>query len=182
MHKTFFKKTVLVALVVALGVASLPLITVAASGEYDPPLPQGELSSERLEKIWAFQQRHYERLGRHFDRADALVEKIQRLIDRAEENGKDVTALQAALDAFEEALKEAHPIYESAKGIINAHQGFDENGKVTDPEKARETVEEMRAKFKEINEAMNGTGRALFEALKTFREANPPPPKQTPTP
>jgi len=103
------------------------------------------------------------------------------LIERAKENGKDVSAVQAALDAFEAALKDAQPIYESASDIVNPHQGFDSAGKVTDPEDAQETVKAMREKFREIKDAMNGTGRALHEALKSFREANPRP-RETDTP
>ena len=103
------------------------------------------------------------------------------MIDRAKENGKDVSALQAALDAFESAIKEAHPIYEGGKGIINSHQGFDANGKVTDAEKAKETVQAMHDKLQEVKAAMNGTGKALREATRDFRQANPRPAKtQTP--
>ncbi len=97
------------------------------------------------------------------------------MIDRARQDGKDVSAVQAALDAFEEALKDAHPVYESGKGIVNSHQGFDENGKVTDAEKAKETVQAMGEKLREIKDAMAGTGRALREAIRDFREANPRP-------
>ena len=165
-----FKKTVLLALIAALGVASLPFGSVSAAG-------QGQISNERLEKAWARQLRIYALMGR----TDNFVEKAQQLIERAAENGKDVSALQAALDAFEDALKGAHPVYESAKGIVNSHQGFDDNGKVTDAEKAKETVRSMGEKLKEIKDAMDGTGKALREALKAFREANPPP-ERTPTP
>jgi hypothetical protein len=123
--------------------------------------PQRTVSNERLERIWARQLRLYERIGNGFDRSDAFVERVQELIDNAGANGKDVSAVQAALDAFEEALKDAIPVYESAKGIVNSHQGFDENGKVTDPEMAQETVKAMGEKLKEIKDAMDGTGRAL---------------------
>ncbi|GAB4457606.1 MAG: hypothetical protein Kow0070_09970 [Anaerolineales bacterium] len=178
--KNLFKKTVLFALIAALAAASLPLAGVLAAGEDDPLPPQGEVSNERLERIWARQLRLYQRLGNGFDRADDFIERVQSLIDKASANGKDVSAVQAALDAFEEALKNAHPLYESARGIVNSHQGFDENGKVTDPEKAKETVRAMGDKLKEIKAAMNGTGKALHEAIKAFREANPRP-KETPT-
>jgi hypothetical protein len=170
--KMLFKKTILFALVMVLGVAAMPFVSVSAAGEYDPtPPPQGQISNERLKRVWARQLRVYERMGR----ADEFVERVQRLIDRAKENGKDVSAVQAALDAFETALKDVHPIYESIKGIVNSHQGFDNNGKVTDPEKAKETVKAMHEKLKEMREAMNGTGKALHEAIKAFREANPRP-------
>jgi hypothetical protein len=102
------------------------------------------------------------------------------LIDRAKANGKDVSAVQSALNAFEAALKTAQPIYESTKGIVNSHQGFDDSGKVIDPAKAQETVLAMRGKFQEIRTALNGTGRALRDAIRAFRAANPRP-QPTPT-
>ena len=179
--KNSFKKTMLLALVAALAVASLPFVGVSAAGADDPTPPQGPVTHEKLEQVWARQQQAYEKLGKGFDRADEFTANAQQLIDRAKANGKDVTALQAALDAFEGAVKAAHPIYEGGKGIINSHQGFDANGKVTDAEKAKETVKSMGEKLKEIKAAMNGTGKALREAIKAFREANPRPTK-TPTP
>ena len=178
--KNIFKKTLLIALVAALAMASLPLLSVSAAQD-EPPPPQGQASNERLEQIWARQLRLYERLGNGFDRSDAFLKRVQELIDKAGANGKEVSAVQAALDAFEEALKAAHPIFESAKGIINSHQGFDKDGKVTDPEKARETVKSMGGKLREIKDAMDGTGRALREAIRDFREANPRP-NPSPTP
>ena len=173
--KTIFKKTVLIAMVAALAVASLPLVSASAAPYADDPPPQRKVSAERLEKVWAHQLRVYEKIGNGFDRADEFVDKVQELIDKAAANGKDVSAVQAALDDFEQALKEAHPIYESAKGIINSHPGFDNDGKVTDIEKAKETVQAMGEKLREIKGAMDGTGRALKEAIKAFREANPRP-------
>jgi len=185
--KTLFWKTIVIAIIAALGFAALPFANVSAAGDtrtnaYDPtPPPQNQISSERLERIWARQLRLYERIGNGFEREEAFVDRVQRLIDRAKENGKDVSGVQAALDAFEAAVKEAHPIYESANGIINSHQGFDSNGRVTDPEKAQETVQAMREKLQEIKDTMAGTRKALHEAIKAFREANPRP-QPMPTP
>jgi hypothetical protein len=174
--KQFFRKTILFAVIAALAVASLPFVSVSAAGEKDPStLPQ--VTNERLENIWARQLRAYERMGH----TDEFIARVQKLIDRAEENGKDASAVQAALDAFAEQAKEAQPVYESIKGIINSHQGFDENGKVTDPEKAKETIRSMHEKLQEIRKTMDGTGKALRDAIKAFREANPRPEK-TPTP
>ena len=174
--KLILRKTILFALVAALGLAALPFATASAARKYDPSVPQRQIPDERLERIWARQLRIYERMGR----TDEFVAKTQSLIDRAQENGKDVSAVQAALDAFESALKEAQPIYESITGMVNSHQGFNEDGKVTDSEQARETIDAMRQKFQEIKDVMGGTRKALHEALKAFREANPRP-QPTPT-
>ena len=176
MIRLLFRKATLLALVAALAAASLPLVSVFAAGSEDPSVPPvGELTDERLEKIWRRQLRAYERLGK----AEDFVERAQRLIDRASGNGKDVSAVQSALDAFEQAIKDARPIYESANGIVNSHQGFDAEGNVTDPEKAKDTVQQMGEKLKEIREAMDGTGMALHEAIRAFREANPRPERTT---
>ena len=170
--KILFRKTILFALVLVLGLAATPFVSVSAAGENDPtPPPQGQISNERLARIWARQLRIYDRMGR----TDEFIERIQKLSDRAKGNGRDVSAVQAALEAFKAAAKDAQPVYESIKGIKNSHQGFDSNGKVTDPEKAKETVQSMHEKFKAIRETMNGTGKTLHEAIRAFRESNPRP-------
>jgi hypothetical protein len=166
-----FKKMILVALAAALVFAAFPVTRAFAQGE-NPP--KGELTNAKLEQVWARQLKNYEKIGKGFEDTDALIAKFQARIDKAAANGKDVTALQAALDAFESALKSAKPTYDSMSGIVNSHQGFDANGKVTDAELARTTVKEFRAKMEELKSAMNGTGKTLREALKAFRAANKP--------
>ena len=142
--KVLFKKTILLALVAALGVASLASISVSAAGAKEPtPPPQGELTDERLEKIWAKQLHLYEKMGK----TDEFIGKVQGLIDRAAQNGKDVSAVQAALAAFAAAVDDAKPVYESAQAIIDSHAGFVANGKVTASEQAQETVRAMGGKL-----------------------------------
>lgn len=176
--KVLFTRTVLIAMVVALALASLPLVSASAMGASEPtPPPKGELTNERLEEIWAKQLHAYEKMGQ----TEEFIGKIQQLIDRVAQNGKDVSTLQAALDAFKKAVDDAKPLYESAQSIIDSHTGFDANGKVTDTEQAKETVRAMGEKLKEIKDAMGGTGNALRDAIRAFREANPRPEK-TPTP
>ena len=175
--KTLFQKFALAVMALALAVAALPVAPAYAAGllePSDPPAGAG-VSNERLEKIWARELQVYERLGQLFDRADTMIERAQTLIDKASAKGKDVSAVQSALDAFAAAVKNAKPIYQGMNGIMTSHQGFDDAGKVTDAEKAKETVKEAGAKFKEIKAAMNGTGKALHDAVRAFREANKPP-------
>lgn len=169
--KNLCNKMILAVLIAALVFAAFPATSVFAQDE-NPP--KGGLSNEKLEQIWARQSKVYERLGKLFNDSDARLAKLQERIDKAKANGKDVTAIQAALDAFKAALKTAKPTYESIKGIINSHQGFDASGKVTDAEKAKATLKELRGKFQEIKSAMGGTGKALREAAQAFREANKP--------
>ncbi len=170
---SLFRKFVLIALVAALSVAALPATTVYAAGLNDESAPP-EMTAERLEKIWRREQAIYERMGRLLERTDRLTGRIQTLIDKANEKGYDTSAVQAALDAFVAAIQEARPIYESAQGIIDSHQGFSADGAVTDIEVAAETVMSMGDTLREIRDITAPSGKALREAIKAFREANFP--------
>jgi peptidoglycan hydrolase CwlO-like protein len=169
--KTMFNKMILAVMTAALVFAAFPVTSAYAQDE-NPPKP--ELTNERLEQIWARELQAYERVGKAFADVDGSIAKIQARLDKAKENGKDVTALQAALDAYESALLAAKPSYEKIGGLVGAHAGFDADGKVTDAEQAKATVKEVGGQLKALKESMGGTFKALREAMKAFREANKP--------
>lgn len=166
MKTMLFKKTILAALVFALVLAAVPLTGVSAAGQ--------TLSNERLEKVWARMNRRYERLGKFFDKSDGLTDRAEKVIERLKEAGESTVELEAVLAAYEDAVKQAKPIYESCNGIVNSHKGFDSDGKVTDSEQAKATIKELGAKFGEIHTAMDGTGKELIELLKSIRKAHKP--------
>lgn len=167
--KNVFKKMILAVMTAALVFAAFPA-TSAFAADDPTSTPTGEVSNPKLEKAWARQLKIYNRLGKGFDDIDGQIAKIQERIDKAKTNGKDVAAAQAALDAFEAALTSTKPIYDGMEEIVNSHEGFDSNGKVTDAEQAKSTVQEMGAKLKEVKSSMGGTGKALHEALKALRK------------
>jgi hypothetical protein len=138
-----------------------------------PPAPP-LYGTDRLERAWAKELETSAKLGTFLNNIDGRISKAQELIDKAKTNGKDVSGLQKALDNFSEAVSQARTLYQNANGIITAHAGFDTNGKVVDRIQAFSTVQELRDKFKEIRQVLVGPGKALRDAIKTFREANKP--------
>ncbi len=169
--------TVFAAAALALvSVAPQPAYAQAPSDTVTPPAPTGE----RLQQAWAREQATYARLGNFFDKAEQRIARAQQLIDRARANGKDVSALQAALDAFSAAVKDARPIYQGGQGLIASHSGFDNNGNVTEFARAVETVQEMRAKLVEIRQIIRPAAIALRQAVREFRQVNRPVPTATP--
>lgn len=165
MNKTI-KKIILAVSAAALVLAAFP-VTSAFAAE-----PVNEISNELLEKLWARQLQAYEKLGRAFEDVDAHIAKYQERIDVAAENGRDVSELQAALDAYEAALKSAQPIYADMEDIVSAHSGFDSDGKVTDAALAKATVSGLRAEMQELKTALGDTLKNLLQTLKKLREAN----------
>lgn len=174
---SLFKKTILLALAAALALAALPVTSASAAGlgeTPEPPADQAQVSNERIEQVWARLQQAYERQGQRLERAAEMTARIQSLIDKMNENGKDTAALQSALDAFEQGLAEAQPVYASAGSIISTHAGFDAEGKVTDREQAIATLKELGGKMKELRQLVGEPGKALREAFKAYRQAHRP--------
>lgn len=163
-----FKKMTLAVLVAMLALAALP-VTSAFAQEENPPK---EVTNEQLEKAWAKQLQVYEKLSKVFDDSTTRLDKAQELIDKAAAKGKDTTAVQAALNAFAAAVEKSRSVYEEVQALVTTHAGFDSNGKVTDAIQAKAIVQEVRAKLQALKTSMDGTGKALREAIRAFREAN----------
>lgn len=172
----WFRKALLAVVVAALGLSALPTASVFALGLNDtttPPAP-GWFSNARLEMSWTREQAIYARLGRLFDQSGEMIVNAQKLIDQAKSNGKDVSAVQSALDALIAAIKQARPVYDGGQSVITSHPGFDSAGKVTDVTQAKATVKSVGDTLKQIRQIVEGPRKALREAVKAFRDANKP--------
>jgi hypothetical protein len=176
-----FKKFALVFLVLVVVMAAFPLAEASAAGLNEEPAPtaNGPVNF-RLEQAWHRQQRVYERQERQLDEADGFIQRVQNLIERAEEKGWDTTVVQTALDAFTAAIPASQAAHDKGAAIVANHAGFDANGHVVDRTQAVETVKSLAQVLKDSRTAMDGTARALHEALRKFRQAHPP--VQNPTP
>jgi hypothetical protein len=164
-------KLFLFALAALLAFLALPISDAAAAGLPDDPQP-GEGNHPRLKIAFRRLERRVERMGNLLDRSDALIEKAQTLIDRAAEKGLDASGVQAALDALAAALPNVQAAHAEAAAIAAAHAGFDDDGNVTDPEAAQSTVEALHTALQETRAAMDGTGKALIQAIRDFLKEN----------
>ncbi len=176
MKTKLFTKLVLMALVAVIITAALPSSALAAALYDDPQPGNGNDHTKRLEKrlevAFARMQLVYERQGNLLDRADEIISKTETLIAKANEKGLDASAIEAALADFKAALPAAQSAHDQAGTIIAAHDGFDDKGKVTDAAAAAETLKSLRASFQAYRNALDGSGKALREAVRRFIEAN----------
>jgi hypothetical protein len=182
----YSRKFTLVALILSIALTAVPFSTVAADGlsqDTNPPTKAPAAEGNRLAKVWERLNKNYDRQGILLDRATTLISKIQARIDQGTQNGKDTSGVQAALDVFAQAVKDATPIHLNAGAMITAHTGFDENGKVTDRAQALETVQSLGKSLKEARTLFKEPFKLLREAIKAFRESNrPTSPASTPKP
>jgi hypothetical protein len=177
----FFKKFALAALVLGIELAALPAASASAAGLQDqttPPangvVPVPAQDNTRLELIWVRTQTAYLRQGDRLAKASDFISKVQTLIDKANQKGWDASGVQAALNALAAVIPAVQAAHDPGAAIIASHNGFDANGKVTDRAAAIETVKALSQVLKDTRTAMNGTGQALREAVKAFRDAHKP--------
>ena len=119
-------------LIIAAIVLALPSATAYAAGP-----AEGGVVLENLfmrEKIILNNQQ--ERLNL----SQQAVTRAQTWINNLQGQGKDVSALQTALNAFQASLAQVQGNFNTAQNTLNTHTGFDGNGKVADTAQAWQTL------------------------------------------
>jgi hypothetical protein len=165
------KKFALSVLVIALGFAIMPLSSASAAGMDNQTAAQTDNS--RLEREWAREQKVYRRQGDRLGNASIFLARVQTLIDKANQKGWDTAAVQAALNALGAVIPAIQAAHTPGAAILANHTGFDAAGKVLDRTSAVDTARSLAQVLKDTRSAMDGTGQALRNAIRAFRDAHP---------
>jgi len=179
LRKLFTMGLVAMLLVGAIAFA-LPGGSVAAQAPTPQPKdPQAKTQQAgfRLEKAFAAEQKLLEKQAQHFDRADAIIAKTEALVAKAKANGKDTTAIEAALAQLKTKEADARKLHDDAAVILATHSGFDANGKVIDAGAAKVTVQSAKEPLKEVHTFFSDALKATRDALKEWRQNHPKPTK-----
>jgi len=102
------------------------------------------------------------------DSAGTAYERLAEL----EQDGKDVSMLEEAVATFEELYTQAGADQQTALALVDAHEGFDLTGRVTDVAAARETVRAVEPYLSSARENMVDAVQTITSALRGFREIN----------
>ena len=173
------QKIGLVVLILALGLAAMPLNGASAAALSGQAAAQPDNS--RLERVWGREQVVYQRQSNLLARAGTFASRVETLIDKANQKGWDTASVQAALNALSAVIPAVQAAHNPGAAILASHTGFDASGKVTDRTSAIATAKSLAQVLKDTRNAMDGTGRGLRAAIKAFRDAHPRP-TVTPTP
>jgi|WetSurMetagenome_2_1015567.scaffolds.fasta_scaffold642301_1 hypothetical protein len=175
---TLLRKMAYVVLVLGIALAAFPVLGASAAGMDDPSNPPAARSGNtRIERLWTHQQAVFQRQSRRLSEATGFIAHVQQLIDKGTQKGWDTASVQSALDALSSVIPAAQAAHEPGAVVIASHAGFDENGVVTDRTLAIATEKSLAQVIKNTRTAMDGTGRALREAIRAFRDAH----KQSPS-
>jgi hypothetical protein len=157
----------------SIGLAALPIIGASAAGLSNQA--NAQTGNVRLENVWVRLQARYQIEGNRLSNASKFIAWVQTRIDKAGQKGWDTTSIQAALKALSTVIPAVQTAHNPGAAIIASHAGFDATGKVTDRTTAIATVKSLAQVLKDTRTAMDGTGKALHEAIKAFRQAHPRP-------
>ena len=160
----------LAAVALVAGLALAPAYASGAADEATPPAPGHRV--EALEKAYQRELAWLAIQTNHLADAATIAARVQTFIDKAKGEGKDTSALEAALSAFKSQVAVAQAAHDTAAGILATHAGFDDSGHVTDQAQAIETVRQARQSLQDAHLALRGAMADLRLAIRTWRSAN----------
>lgn len=136
--------------------------------------PQPQKDYIRLEYALKMEQLRLTGQQNHLDQAREGAALAKSFIDELKARGKDTSTIEAALNDFNTQIDAAQAAHDEAKQILDAKAGFDANGKVTDPEQARETLQSARKAMEEAGQILQQALKEFRQAMREFRQANRP--------
>ncbi len=176
--KTIFSKLILFVCILAIAV---PNGGAAAAASGAAPTPAVcVVSNARLEFSWARAVNLTEYLRHRYDHSEERIDWARQRIDRAQENGRDLSAVEAALEAYAAAVEQAGPFLSEAEAVILGHAGFSAEGKVEDCSTATGTLKSLYDSLDKVRDQVASPRLALRQALEAFRKAQRPAPTSVP--
>lgn len=165
-------------LITSLVIAGIPIGSVQADSLYqgaNPPAPINEdKGTAFLEKALQHEQKVNESLTNLFDKANKIIEQLDKAIQTGKLNGKDVTTLEKTLDQLQDQISSAAATRDTAADLLKKHSGFDDAGKVTEAKLASETIREVSKNHREVRHLLGNAFKDAFKAFHGYRQDNRP--------
>lgn len=117
----------------------------------------------------------------NLDRANGVVAKVQTYIANQKANGQDTSSLEVALATYQQQLAAAQSSHTTAANVLATHAGFDNNGNVTNPDLARQTLTDAHQALSNAHITLVQAGTDLRKALNDYRETHKPAPSAAPS-
>jgi hypothetical protein len=127
-----------------------------------------------LERVHKFQTRVIEFLGNQLNNANKVESKAQLRIAELKQQGKDVSALESALNKFYDLISNAKQAKEKASATLILHKGYDAQGKVSDPKLARDTNKSVEENIRICRENIVQALHTIAGGLKLYKQQNSP--------
>jgi type IV secretory pathway VirB10-like protein len=137
------------------------------------PKPQaGQNVNKNLALILQREENVSQRQQLHLTKASQVASKAQDLISKAQAKGVNVDDLVKALADFNAKLADAQKAHDQAVSILNAKNGFDSSGNVTDRQAAHQTLMDARDNLRQAHLSLANGVLTLRTAVLNWRIAH----------
>ncbi len=179
MYKTSTKAIMIVLAVLMLSGGAVMPVLAADEGEPDPA-PSAQFSGDGVRRFFSgalartfrYQKSMAVFIGDALESAEDSVDKANDRLAELETAGKEVDMLEEAVAAFETLFEQAQADQQAALALVDAHAGFDLNGRVTDLAEARETVKAVEPFLSSARENIIDALQTITNAMREFRDTN----------
>ena len=127
---------------------------------------------ERLETAFQKEKDTLEKLNGYLAKSEGAFARVQALIDKGSAAGLDISSLSIAQSDFLSSISTAQSSYDTAVGILGTHEGFDEQGNVTDSAAAKQTLKDAGNAMKSAGTTLRDAGSILKVTVTSWLEAN----------
>jgi hypothetical protein len=143
---------------------------VAAAEKRGPTGPQPtETNYAELEQLYRLRQQQVRSLDEMLRRDERRGAEVAELIARAKAEGKDTAAIERALAAYRTGLGVARAAWKTAAYALKTHAGFNDAGKVTNPDQARATLKTAGSALEQSYRTARYVEEMLNKALAYWR-------------
>ena len=112
------------------------------------------------------------RLDRFITKSDNVSMRMDDVLGKLKDEGKETAELEEIASNFNELVKEARDRHEESLDLYETHPGFDSNGTVTDIDQARDFLNQAFKAQKETLKTLKAAGRELKHFLNKAKKSN----------
>jgi hypothetical protein len=151
----------------------------AAVEEYPATAPQPTITGDGVKhffegvlmRTFRYQESMTVFIGAALEDANGSMSRAEERIDKLLEEGKDVAELEEAISQFEILIEKAKNAYSAAQSLVDLHSGFNDQGRVEDLEKARETINAIEPYLSTARKNIIEAVRVVYEAVKAYQDS-----------
>ena len=157
----------ILALMIALLASGMSLGYAAAA-----PAGGAPRADKKLAQMYRLEQQRLRVQGQRLTKAAAFAAKFDQLIAKFKAKGQDTAALEQTVAAYRSAIERARGEWTAAQSALGTHAGFDSDGKVTNADQARATLQDAHSHMKQAHTIAKGALKDLRRAFAAFRKAH----------
>jgi len=151
----------------------------AAVEEYPTTAPQPTVAGDGVNRFFEgvlmrtfrYQESMTAFIGAALEDANGSMSRAEERIHKLLQEEKDVAELEEAISKSEMLIEKAENAYSASQSLVDLHSGFNDQGRVEDLEKARETINAIEPYLSTARKNIIEAVHVVYEAVKAYQDS-----------